>query len=261
MSRLAIIAGRGRLPALLKAARPEALLVGIETVPLDASLTADAMARLERFGALYEMLRAEGVDRLVLAGGLTRPQLDPSAFDAGTMALAPKLAAAMRGGDDGLLRVVIGAFEAEGFTVQGAHQILPELTLQAGPAPEALAADAARGRALLSALGPLDVGQACVVAQGLCLGIETAPGTEALLRFVEQTRGPLPVSGGVLVKAPKPGQDLRADMPAIGPGTVAQAQAAGLAGICIAPGGVLVLDRDEVLSRAGDAGIALWAEG
>src|SRR5690606_19501026 len=144
---------------------------------------------------------------------------------------------------------VAAVFEERGLAVVGAHQIRPDLVAPAGaltrraPGP-ALEADAARARAILDALAPLDVGQGAVVAQGLCLGIETLPGTEALLDFVARTR---PGSGGVLAKRPKAGQDLRLDMPAIGPETVDQALAAGLAGIAVAPGRVLILDRDDLL--------------
>ena len=114
--------------------------------------------------------------------------------------------------------------------------------------------DAWRAWSILSALGELDVAQACVVAQGMCLGIETAQGTTAMLRFVAETRGVFPKNArGTLVKWSKPGQDLRIDMPAIGPDTVDQAASAGLSGICLEAGGVIVLDRDEVVRRADDA--------
>ena len=68
---------------------------------------------------------------------------------------------------------------------------------------------------------------------------------------------PIP-SGGVLAKAPKPGQDRRVDLPAIGPGTVDRAAAAGLEGIVIATGGVMVLDLAETIARADAAGLFLW---
>ncbi len=109
----------------------------------------------------------------------------------------------------------------------------------------------------------VDVGQAAVVAQGLCLGIEALPGTDALLDFVAATGGRLRPdpngARGLLYKAPKPGQDLRADMPSVGPETVRRAAAAGLGGIAWAAGGVLVLERDETIAQAQAAGLFLWS--
>lgn len=265
MGRIAILSGQGRLPAILAQAVADALVVGFHGVSVDAPLQPAQMARFEQFGALFDMLRAEGIDAVVFAGGLTRPALDPSLFDATTRALAPRIAAGLAGGDDGLLRSVVQIFEQAGFAVKGAHQVMPGLTVGAElltqTAPDAaLQADATRGGAILQAIGAQDVSQACVVAGGLCLGIETAQGTQAMLDFVAGTRAALrPDPGGSLIKWAKPGQDLRIDMPAIGPDTVDQVVAAGLTGICIEAGSVLVLDRDTVLARADAAGLALWA--
>ena len=113
---------------------------------------------------------------------------------------------------------------------------------------------------ILLALSPLDVGQGAVVAGGLCLGIETLQGTDALLRFVAETpehlqRG----AGGVLVKAPKRGQDLRVDMPAVGPDTVRNAARAGLDGIVVSAGKVVLIDRDATRAALEETGLFLFA--
>ncbi len=164
----------------------------------------------------------------------------------------------MTQGDDALLRDVAAVFEEQGFSVVGARDMRPDLV--AGPgflAGDALPeSDAGRARAVLEALGPLDVGQAAVAGRGQVLGIETLQGTDAMLRFVADT---VPGSGGVLVKRPKPGQDLRLDMPAIGPDTVQRAAEAGLSGIEIAAGSVLLLDRDAILAACAETGLALRA--
>lgn len=219
----------------------------------------------ERFGEIFEGLRAAGVSEVVFAGGLSRPALNPANFDAKMMQLAPRFMAAMQEGDDALLRAVITAFEDDGYTVRGAHEVLPDLTVWAEQQGKHSAsrdgsADALRAWQIVQALGRLDVSQACVVSKGICLGLETVQGTEAMLRFVAETRGTLPgLAGGVLLKWSKPDQDLRIDMPTIGPDTVDQAAAAGLSDICIEAGGVIVLDREEVMRRAENAGIAIWA--
>ncbi|MFV2034837.1 MAG: LpxI family protein [Halocynthiibacter sp.] len=262
---LAVIAGAGVLPGLLLRAWPDALLVKISGIAVEADATNTLAARFEQLGALFDNLKAAGISRVVFAGSMTRPKLDERAFDAVTRALAPRIMAAMAGGDDGLLQLVIKLFEDQGFVVSGAHDLLPELTARAGYLTAAQPSasdrqDGERGKQLLATLGPADVSQACVFAGGLCLGIESIQGTDAMLGFVADTRAGLrPETGGVLVKRAKSGQDLRADMPAIGQQTVAAVLRAGLSGICIQAGQVIVLDRAQVLAEADAANIAIWA--
>jgi len=266
MKRLAILAGQGALPQMIAAQHPSALFVHFEGIAVDLPDIEVLVASYERFGELFDGLNAANVTDVVFAGGLARPALDPANFDAKMMELAPRFMAAMQGGDDELLRTVIATFDEHGFTVKGAHDVLPELTIDAGCLTQsepgnAETADAQKAWRILQALSPLDVSQACVVANGACLGIETAQGTEAMLGFVAHSRGKLRAAlRGVLVKFSKTGQDLRVDMPAIGPDTVDQAVTAGLAGICIEAHRVLILDRDEVIRRANTAGLAIWAE-
>jgi DUF1009 family protein len=257
MAGRAILAGSGALPGLLLEAGA-ARVVAFEGVRLDVTAEDPIPARFERLGALFEALVAAGVREVCFAGAMGRPPLDPTALDAVTTALAPRLMRAMGQGDDALLRDVAAIFEERGFEVVPAHVLRPDLLAEAGclaggPLPTQ---DVARARAVLEVLAPLDVGQAAVVGRGQVLGIETLQGTDAMLRFVAETA---PGSGGVLVKRPKAGQDLRFDMPAIGPATVEAASRAGLSGIEIAAGGVLILDRDAVLAACAGTGLALWA--
>lgn len=263
--RLGLLAFRGALPAIVAAANPDAYVVTFEGVATEVAPTDGTPARFEKMGAVIKALKRAGVDRIVMAGGLARPPIDAKRLDLVTMAFAPKLMKALQKGDDGLLRAVIGFFEGHGLRVVGAHEVAPDLTaapgLLAGPEPgrEALA-DADRAAAILSALGPLDLGQGAVVAGGLCLGIETLQGTDAMLTQVAATEPRLrPQAKGVLVKLPKPGQDLRVDMPAIGPRTVEAAARAGLGGIVIAARRVLLLDREALLQTLGREGLFLLA--
>ncbi|MDF0602265.1 UDP-2,3-diacylglucosamine diphosphatase LpxI [Psychromarinibacter sp. C21-152] len=266
MARLAVIAGGGALPARIAAAHPDALFVTFDPQAGNLPDGAEVLhASFERAGALFAGLKAAGVTEVVFAGGLTRPKLNPLRFDAKTMALAPAVMAALKAGDDGLLRTVVGAFETEGFAVRGAADLVPDLTAPAGrlagraPAKADLA-DIDRAVTILTTLGPLDIGQGAVVVQGLVMGIETVQGTDAMLDFVAGTRARFRRDGGVLVKAPKPGQDLRVDMPALGPQTVTAAAEAGLNGIAFAAGRVLLLDRDEMIVRAQAAGLFLLGQ-
>ena len=261
---LAVSAGEGILPVEVIRARHDAVMVRIEGVESHNPGAPEICARFEQLGQLFGDMRGAGVNQVCFAGAMRRPALNPVAFDSRMVELAPSLMAAMRGGDDGLLRFVARVFEEEGFAVVGAHEAVPGLLaapgLMVGPKPsDADLADAMRATAILEALGPVDVGQAAVVAGGLCLGIETVQGTDFLLRLVAVTDPVLRRGArGVLVKRPKPGQDLRFDLPAIGPETVAGAAAAGLAGIVAAPGAVMVLDRDATYSAARAAGLFLF---
>lgn len=262
MSALALIAGQGRLPRLI-AGRLRGAGERVSVFSLEGFVpegVASESFRIEHLGTLLRQLREAGFDRLCLAGAVRRPRLDPALVDAESAGAVARIAGAFGRGDDALLRVVVQIFEEAGLRVVGAHELLPSLLAVEGPSPGGqLALDAARGRAVLDALGPLDLGQGCVVAQGQVLAIETLPGTEAMLAFVARTRVP-GSKGGVFVKRAKPGQDLRVDMPAIGPDTVEQALAAGLSGICLQAGHVLLLDRDLIEEKARASGLALWAE-
>lgn len=262
--RLAILSGGGALPVALATAHPDALRVVFAGVAHDLPAPVSEH-QFEKMGTLFQTLRDEGVNRVVLAGGMSRPPLDPARFDDTMTRIAPRLVAALQEGDDALLRLVIALFEEQGFAVVGAHELIDGLTadegLLAGSEPDERAQkDAQRATDILLALSPLDVGQAVVVENGLCLGIETLQGTDALLNFVAQTPEKLRRGdGGVLLKAPKRGQDLRVDMPAIGPDTVRNAARAGLRGIVVAAGKVVVLDRPALIEALEETGLFLMA--
>jgi DUF1009 family protein len=112
---------------------------------------------------------------------------------------------------------------------------------------------------MLSALAPFDVGQAAILADHRIVAIEAAEGTDAMIRRVAElaSSGRLKIAkgDGVLVKAPKEGQDLRVDMPAIGPDTLRNIAEAGLAGIALRAGRVLVGDRGKLGRLADQLGV------
>ena len=269
---LAIIAGRGALPRLLaeEAARSQSTyrIVRFAPAPFDWEAGHPVIeAEFEKPGRLFSDLRRAGCDRVVFAGGMTRPSLNPLRFDLKLMRLAPKLLPRLKGGDDDTLRVLATIFEEVGFRMVAAHDILADLVMPAGVQTRAAPnpadrSDAERAARIVAALGSVDVGQAAVVAQGVCLGIESIQGTDVLLRFVRDTATglrPDPEGArGVLFKGPKPGQDRRMDLPAIGPETVIRASEAGLAGIVLEAGGALLLERSATLSAADAAGLFIW---
>ena len=263
---LGIIAGRGDLPRTLAEARAAAdapyLVVAldgfagewIESHPhVRHPITAPSR--------ILASLRSIGATDVVAAGGVDRPSLraltDPLA-----VRWLPRLAPAMMKGDDALLRTVKILLEDEGLRLIGAEEVIGLTAMEGllvGPAPSPIdTGDAERGEAILAALGPLDVGQACVVASGRVLGIETIQGTDALLDFVGRTRtAGQGAEGGVLTKRAKVGQDRTLDLPTIGPATVEGVARAGLHGIAIERGAVHVLDG--TLDAAAAEGLFVWA--
>ncbi|MBZ4021579.1 phosphatidate cytidylyltransferase [Rhodobacter sp. TJ_12] len=262
-SETALIAGQGALPAHLASVAPDMLVCALEGAPAPLPGRDVLQFRVERLVPLFDALAERGVTRVCMAGAMQRPRLDPEMFDPRTAALVPRLVGAMQAGDDATLRAVIGLFEEFGFEVIGADTICPDLVPGAGvlcgaPSPED-EADAARAAKIVAALGTVDVGQGAVVARGLCLAVEALPGTDAMLDFVAAHRALVPApKAGVFYKAPKPGQDRRIDLPALGPQTVQKVAAAGLAGIVFEAGGVLLIDRAATLAAAESAGIFLW---
>jgi len=206
------------------------------------------------------------VATVTFAGAVQRPRLDPAMFDAATAQLVPRLIAAMGQGDDATLREVVALFEDAGFAVAATADIAPGLV----PGPGLLAgtltpqdhADATRAAAIVAALGAVDVGQGCVVQQGLCLGVEVLAGTDALLSGIVPLDAlrPDPARGrGLFFKAPKPGQDRRIDLPTLGPDTVLATAQAGLGGIVWQAGGVICLDLADMQTAAAENGLFLWA--
>lgn len=264
MTRTAIIAGRGALPAALAAALDAPLVTALDGFP-PQGIAPDLTFRVERLMPFLRQMQEAGVTRVVFAGGITRPRLDPALFDPATAQALPRLLGAMQGGDDATLRAVIALFEEEGFTVLGVADVAPNLIPGAGvlagqitPADER---DATRAAAIVAAIGAVDVGQGAVVQQGLCLAVETLGGTDAMLEQVAGLPATLrpPGARGLLYKAPKPGQDRRIDLPALGPLTVAAAAQAGLGGIAWQAGGVILLDRAATIAAATAHGLFLWA--
>jgi UDP-2,3-diacylglucosamine hydrolase len=257
---LALIAGSGALPTEL-AARLDVppLVCALDGFAPD-DLAVDVTFRLETLGTLLAVLRDNGVTHVCMAGAIGRPVLDPRAIDAATMPLVPLLQQAMTSGDDGALRAAITAFESVGMTVNGAHEVAPDLLPPVGCLSDTQPgdsdrADATRGVEIVAAMAAADIGQACVVQRHQALAVEGAYGTDWMLRSL--TTRP-DAGGGVLFKAPKPGQDRRVDLPTIGPDTILSACAAGLSGVVIEAGGVMVLDQATVVGECNRLGLFLW---
>lgn len=285
------------LVSALKAAGTPYLVGSLDGFPPDLPGEKPITFRLERLVPFLDHLVSEGVKRVVFAGAVRRPKLEAELFDARTATLVPRLLKAVQPGDDATLRVIIGIFEEAGLTVVGAHEIAPGLLppegilTRTGPLP-AQEGDAELGEVVVADMGRSDTGQACIIAGNRIVRREGPEGTDAMLRalipsaavdeIVRLSKGPLdnhlvaapasqvspanaeaaaqplPATGGLLFKAPKPGQDIRVDMPVIGPQTAMLAAEAGLSGIVVEAGGVMVLDLERVVKTLDGLGMFLW---
>jgi len=215
-------------------------------------------------GRAMKLFRAENCRDLVFIGTLVRPALSEVRLDWTTLRVLGRVWAAFRGGDDHLLSGIGRILEQDGFRMVGIKDVAPDLLMPEGcltrtaPDPNA-AGDIARGREVLAALSPFDIGQAAVVIDGHVVGVEDIEGTDGLLARVARLRKEGRIRAkemrGVLVKAPKRGQDLRFDLPTIGSRTIEGAAAAGLAGIAIIAGNTIVADPQAMIEAADAAGL------
>ena len=270
---LAIICGSGSLPpavADIVARRGRRVVL----FPVRGWTDPAAVARyphhwvgLAQIVRLQRLARREGCRELVFIGAVLRPSPRQLRPDLGTLRLLPRIVRLFLGGDDHLLTGLGRLFEEAGFRLLGAHEVAPEILVPAGalgrrgPSPRDLA-DIARGFSLISAMGPFDIGQAVVIANNRVLAVEATEGTDHMLARVAELRREgrigLPKKVGVLVKAPKPGQDRRFDLPSIGVRTVAGVAAAGLAGIAVEAEGAIAADLQDTIRAADAAGLFVF---
>ena len=274
MTKLGLIAGGGDLPLAI-ARRCEA-----EGRPFHViRLAGFADAHLERWpggefgmaeiGGVLKRLKAEGCGAVCLAGHVARPDFKSLRPDLKGASVLPGIVAAATKGDDALLRKILSVFEAEGFAVEGADDILGGETLPAGalghirPSPEQMG-DLIKALHVAEKAGELDIGQGAVVVDGLVLAVEAQEGTDAMLSRVAglpaDLRGSAADRKGALGKAPKPIQDLRVDMPVMGARTVELAAAAGLAGVGGVAGKLILIDRHSIIAMADRLGLFVWGE-
>ncbi len=258
---LALITGNGDLPAQLAAGQPERPLICAVGQSAPKGLTPDLSFRLETLGGLLLELGARGVTRVCFCGAVERPEFDADKLDDETRPLVPMLKEALAAGDNGALKIIMDIFAMTGFSVVGADQLAPDLLAPPGMLSEKwpdaqMRRDAARGEAVLAGLAPLDIGQSCVIAAEQVLGVEGAAGTAHLLASLPDNARK---RAAILCKGPKAGQIREIDMPTIGPATIEQAHAAGLAGIVVDAGDVIILDVARCTALADEYGLVLWS--
>ncbi|MEQ9348849.1 MAG: UDP-2,3-diacylglucosamine diphosphatase LpxI [Thalassospira sp.] len=263
--KLGIIAGGGQLPARLASAAQMAgqavFVVKLDGHADDAELDQypHIVLRLGAAAKILDAMKANACQDVVLAGKVARPSFSAMRPDWRAAKLLMKVGMKALG-DDGLLRLVGQELEREGFRLVGAHDILTDLTVTEGvlgaitPDDQAMS-DARHGLRVARILGQADVGQGCVVQQGLVLALEAIEGTDEMVRRSALYRRD--GVGGVLVKSSKPQQDKRLDLPAIGLTTIEEAHKAGLRGIALLAGGTMIIDRKAVIARSDALGMFL----
>jgi len=262
--KLGIIAGGGAIPAQLvrhcqNSGRPFFVLAieGNAEKNLVNDNVPHQWIRIGQAGTGFKRLADEKVQDVVMIGTIRRPSFFDLVPDLRTTAFFAKIGTRSLG-DDGILRALVREIEGEGMVVKGIHEVMSDLLVKEGvlgkhkPDKQAQA-DIKRAVEVATELGRLDVGQAVVVQQGLVLGVEGIEGTDALLRRCGEYRRK--GDGGVLVKLRKPQQDMRIDLPTIGPRTISRAKETGLKGIAVHAGNSLIVDEAEVIKMANKAGL------
>lgn len=260
--KLGIIAGGGSIPKMLiehcAAQGRDFFVLAIEGNADKALITDDIphqWIRIGQAGTGFKRFAEEKVQDVIMIGTIKRPGFFDLVPDLRTTAFFAKVGAKALG-DDGILRALVNEIEAEGMTVRGIHEVMSDLLVKPGilgrhkPDKQALV-DIRRGIDVALALGKLDVGQSVVVQQGLVLGVEGIEGTDELIRRCGEYRRK--GDGGVLVKLRKPQQDMRIDLPTIGPRSVSRAQESGLRGIVVHAGNGLIVDEAETIRLGGQS--------
>jgi hypothetical protein len=266
---VAILAGSGELPLLLaervRASGRECRLLAFRGFASRAARAqADAIVGLLDLKGTLAWLERWAPQSLALAGGLRRPDAGALLDAYSAFRSRSEIREVVARGDDNLLRGAVGVLEDRGFRLVGVRDLAPELLAEAGQygahAPDSASNESIEvGMRLLRCVSPFDIGQSAVLVGHRVIAIEGPEGTDRMLARARalRLRGLLrrPERGGVLVKAPKQGQDLRVDLPAIGPQTVANAARAGLSGIAIASGLTIVIDRAATVHEADRLGL------
>ena len=271
---VAILAGSGQLPVQLvehlqKSGRGYRVLAfrGFAAPPLAAK--ADAVVDLLDLSTIMATLAGWRPSAVTLVGAVRRPGFSALLGAYSLLKNRQEVKEVIARGDDQVLRGAIMLLEERGHRVVGAHELAPDLvarsTLRGSVGPHEDDRQAiALGLDLLASLSAFDIGQGAVIARRHVLAIEGPEGTDRMLRRVGSFRRSWfglrrRREGGVLIKAAKRGQDLRVDMPTIGPRTIREAARAGLSGIAVGAGSTLLLEQEVTLSAADRLGLFLVA--
>jgi DUF1009 family protein len=260
----ALIAGNGRFPILvLEAARRlshEVVAVAIREEAWPEVEQAAARCHwisLGELSRLIEILKAEGVQEVVLAGQVKHAQIFSSIRP--DWRLFKLLAALKLKNTAALIGAVVKVLEDEGLRVVESTALLAPLLAGEGaltarqPTREELA-DIDYGRQVAAALAGFDIGQSVAICERACVAVEAMEGTDAMLR-----RAASLVNGRrlTLVKVSRRREHLLFDVPVVGVNTIPVMVETGTTALAVDAGRTLLLDREEMLRAADAAGIAI----
>ncbi|NRB10712.1 MAG: UDP-2,3-diacylglucosamine diphosphatase LpxI [Rickettsiaceae bacterium] len=227
LDKLGIIAGNGILPVeianIYKQQGGECFFAAIKG-ETDLELIKDypyESFTLGQAGNILKYFTDLDVKKIILIGGVNRPNLSNIKVDLKGSILLSKILKQRFLGDDNILRIIADFIESHGFAVISPQEIIEHNSYELSPTTTLSKQDVTDidiGKKILTRLGSADVGQAIIVCNGHVLGIEAAEGTDNLIKRCASLRKY--ESGGVLVKMTKSSQDRRLDLPTIGPDTI-----------------------------------------
>ena len=265
-ARWGLIAGNGRFPFLvLEAARSQGIEMAVIALREEAAPELEQMAARLHWVSLGELSRAlellhrEGVTRAVMAGQVKHNKIFSAIRP--DWKLAKLLLSLPRKNTDALIGAVARLLESEGIELVDSTAFLKPLVPEPGVltrrTPDAReSADIGYGREIAHQLAALDLGQAVVVSDRACVAIEAMEGTDETIERAARLAGGKPL---VLVKAAKPRQDMRFDVPVVGLRTIEVMQRAGVTALAIDAGRILLFDRPKLLEAADAAGMTIEA--
>jgi len=261
--KIGLIAGNGKLPELvarnIRAAGHRVIAIGhLGETKKGLQSCADILkwVHIGELGKIIDFFLEEGVERALLIGGVSKKHFFSQARPDGR---AIKVLSRLRDKkDDAILRGIAEEIESEGIRVGSPVPFLRDSMAQRGcwterkPTPRE-EKDLRFGWPIAKRVGSLDVGQTIVVKDQIVLAVEAIEGTDETIR-----RGGFLGRGDVMViKVCKPKQDLRLDLPVVGPETVKTLQEAGASALAVEAGKTIVVDKERVIGQADRNGLCL----
>jgi DUF1009 family protein len=266
METIGLIAGKSEYPVLFaRAAKAKGLkivAIGIEgeTKPeLRALVDKFFWVNLGELGKALEIFRSEGIKKAVMAGGITKSRIFNEALKIDGL-MKSILVKALDKRDDTLLSVITATLRSAGVELLDStlflEDLLPEEGVLTGTRPsKEQEEDIKFGAKIAREIAGLDIGLSVFVKDKAVIAVEDIEGTDAMIRRGARLAGP----GGVVVKVARPRQNMKFDIPVIGPQTIRSMIEAKAACIAIEAKKTLIIDRSETVSLADNSGIAISA--
>jgi len=265
-SKYGLIAGNGKFPFLvLEAARSQGIDMVVAAIKEETFPEIEQHAKtvhwlsLGQLGKLIKTFKSEGVDHAVMAGQVKHKQIFSSIVP--DLKMIQLLASLATKNTDSLIGAVARVLENEGIQLIDStlflRPLLPDPGVLTRRAPsEEEKRDLDYGYKIARELGRLDLGQSVAVTDGACIALEAMEGTDAVMERAASLVNGRPLR---IVKLAKPNQDLRFDVPVIGPATVRLMARLSVSALAVEAGKTLMIDREELIREADAQGIAIVA--